>query len=286
MTSDVMPNIIINNKDFHMQISASLVLYHNDPEQYSLAIMSFLNGCDGHLYVMDNSLIPLRNSIFDHPRVHYIFSGTNLGFGKAHNRLIKLIGSTSDLHLLLNPDIVFDSDVLYKLAFYMSSNATVGAVMPRVSSVDGSLQRLSKLLPTPVDLIFRRFIPIGYIKDCINSRYEMYNLSQVKPTKVPSLSGCFLLVRTHLLQSLKGFDERYFMYMEDVDLVRRLGDISDTIYYPAVSVVHAYAKGSYRSNKLMLYHVCSAVLYFSKWGWLFDKVRYLRNQLAIKDMKN
>ncbi len=74
------------------------------------------------------------------------------------------------------------------------------------------------------------------------------------------------------------FDPRFFLYMEDVDLCRRIGAIAQTVYYPGVSVTHGYAKGSYKNRKLMLHHIRSAVRYFGKWGWVFDPGRRLLNR--------
>lgn len=267
-----------------MKLSASLVLFHNDPNQYGSAIRSYLNGCDGFLYVVDNSAAPLEHELFSHPRVRYVHAGENLGFGKAHNLAINL-ASTSDAHLLLNPDIEFEPHVLPELAAFLQSNPDVGALMPRINYPDGSLQRLCKLLPTPVDMIFRRFIPSEGIKAKINQRYEMYELPQDKPSCVPTLSGCFLLTRTRLLHTLGGFDERFFMYMEDVDLVRRIGDVARTVYLPSVQVAHAYAQGSYHDRKLLGYHMRSAALYFFKWGWFFDRTRKERNRAASAGLK-
>lgn len=268
-----------------MNLSASLVLFHNDPSQYGLAMRCFLEACDGILYVVDNSTAPLQHELFAHPRVRYVHAGENLGFGKAHNRAIAMAAGTSDAHLLLNPDISFEHQVLPELEQFLKANQGVGAVMPRVAYPDGSLQRLCKLLPTPVDLILRRFIPSESIKAKINQRYEMHGLPQDRPSRVPTLSGCFLLIRSDLLHRLGGFDERFFMYMEDVDLVRRLGDVAETVYLPSVEVVHAYAKGSYRSRKLLGYHLRSAVLYFFKWGWWLDRTRRERNREALGLMR-
>ena len=99
---------------------------------------------------------------------------------------------------------------------------------------------------------------------------------------VPNLSGCFLFVRSSLFLRLGGFDERYFMYLEDVDLVRRFGDISKTIYNPLIYIKHNYAKGSYRNSLLLKYHIISAILYFNKWGWFFDETRKNRNLKVLK----
>lgn len=268
-----------------MRISSSLVLFHNVPELYEQAILSFLDGCDGVLYVMDNSATPLEHDLFGHSRVRYIFNRANLGFGAAHNRAITAVGGDSDFHLILNPDISFGIDVIAHMVSVMHNNPGIGALMPRVIYPDGTLQRLCKLLPTPIDLILRRFIPIKSVQSGINRRYELHDLPQDRLVDVPTISGCFLLVRTELLFKLSGFDERYFMYLEDVDLVRRIGDVARVVYDPHVSVTHAYAKGSYRNKKLLAYHMASAVRYFTKWGWWFDPVRKKRNSAVLSYLR-
>lgn len=263
-----------------------MVLFHNAPEQFGEAVRSFLeSSVDGHLHVVDNSLQPLRHPLLEHPRVRHDHVGRNLGFGAGHNRAIAALDFKSDLHLVLNPDISFAPHVLPALEGIMRTDVSIGALMPRINYPDGELQRLTKLLPTPLDLILRRFIPSVMIRERINQRYELHGLAQDRASDIPSLSGCFLLVRTKLLKSLGGFDERYFMYMEDVDLVRRIGDHARTVYEPSVAIIHHYAKGSYRNPVLLRYHLRSALLYFAKWGWVFDVERSRRNRGALAAMR-
>lgn len=261
-----------------MRLSASLVLYNNDPEEFGVAIKSYLDGSDGRLIVIDNSPIPLSHATFADPRVEYLFAGANLGFGRGHNLALAHLEGRSDAHLLLNPDVEFGPEVMPILIAYLSAHPDVGAVMPSVRYRDGSLQRLCKLLPTPMDLLLRRFVPINMLRQRINNRYELHDLSQSEAGAVPSLSGCFLLVRTEALAAVGGFDERYFMYMEDVDLVRRIGDRWQTMYQPGVAVRHGYAKESYSNPHLRRAHMRSALAYFWKWGFVFDKTRRDRNR--------
>lgn len=267
-----------------MQLTASLVLYNNAPDQFGDAIRSFLEGSDGRLIVVDNSPAPLAHASFGDPRVSYIFAGENLGFGRGHNLALAKIGNGSDVHLFLNPDVAFGKEVLDCLLRHLELQPDVGAIMPRIQYPDGTLQRLCKLLPSPIDLFSRRFIPLKSVNRLINRRYELHALSQSEPSCVPSLSGCFLLVRTAAVREIGGFDARYFMYMEDVDLVRRIGDRWKTVYEPSVSVTHGYAKESYRNPSLRSAHVRSALAYFAKWGWIFDKGRRVRNRALLAEL--
>jgi GT2 family glycosyltransferase len=259
------------------KLTCSLVLYNNEPSIFESAIISFLNSCNGSIYIVDNSPKAIKSNLFNFPRVFYFHSPSNLGFGSAHNFAFSKALTDSDYHLIMNPDVSFESDVIEQLVCFMLNNSDVGVVMPRILYPDGKEQFLAKLLPTPFNLIIRRFIPIYFIRNYFDKKYELRDYDSRISYDIPSLSGCFLLCRTKLLKSAGGFDDNFFMYMEDVDLVRRLGDFSKTVFLPRVSIIHHYAKGSYRNLKLLKYHILSAILYFNKWGWIFDKVRISRN---------
>lgn len=268
-----------------MNISASLVLYNSPQAQFEACIRDFLaSPQSGRLYVADNSPSPLASPLFAGPRVSYRHMESNLGFGAAHNVCIAQACQDSDLHLLLNPDVRFGPDVLPALARAFVDDPRLVADMPQIRYPDGSLQRLCKLLPSPVDLLVRRFLPVAAWRERLNARYELHALPQDRPSDVPSLSGCFLLIRSAALREIRGFDERFFMYMEDVDLVRRLAQRGSIRYLPATHITHEYGKGSYRNRKLLGYHLRSAIRYFNKWGWLVDAQRGRANRACLRTL--
>jgi GT2 family glycosyltransferase len=82
------------------------------------------------------------------------------------------------------------------------------------------------------------------------------------------LSGCFMFARSSVLERLRGFDERFFMYLEDFDLARRARRLAVNLYYPGATVLHEHARGHSRSLRLLWAFGVSALRYFSKWGWL------------------
>lgn len=267
------------------KISSSLVIFNAKPDSYIPAINSFFNSVkDGFLVISDNSDKPLTHPLLNDFRIKYIFNGKNLGFGAAHNVAMRICYGSSDFHLILNPDIIFSHNVLNSLVFTLANQPHAGAVMPRIEYPNGSLQRLCKLLPTPAHLFVRRFLPLKFLQHYINAEYELVNLPQDVVSEVPTISGCFLLSKTSILERLGGFDERYFMYLEDVDLVRRIGVSSKILYDPCVFVVHSYAKGSYRKNRLLFYHIISSIRYFNKWGWLYDPYRAKLNKQTLKKL--
>ena len=114
----------------------------------------------------------------------------------------------------------------------MENNPDVGQLMPKVTHPDGEVQYLCKLLPTPYDLLVRRFIPIKKIKDLNNTKFELRFSEYDKITNVLYLSGCFMLLRVSALKEVGLFDEGYFMYPEDIDLTSRIHTKYKTIFYP------------------------------------------------------
>jgi GT2 family glycosyltransferase len=98
---------------------------------------------------------------------------------------------------------------------------------------------------------------------------------------VPYLSGCFMLLRTSALIDVGLFDERFFMYPEDVDLTRRIAARYETIFFPHVSVYHEHGAASRKSLKMFAVHFFNMVRYFNKWGWLVDPGRRELNRKTL-----
>lgn len=267
-----------------LQVSTSIVVYRNDPEQVAAAVRSVLSSpIRAVCTVVDNSPTPdLRQPVIE-SGAEYVFPGRNLGFGRGHNLAIQANRNRAEYCLIQNPDIHFSADVLPALCAYMNEHQDVGLVMPRILYPDGTEQRLCKRLPDPLDLITRRFFGRWgqtLFKARLN-RYELRHLDMNVAREVPALSGCFMFLRPFALEKAGYFDERFFMYMEDFDLCRRIGRDYKTIYFPHVSVNHEYARGSYRSLKLLRWHTLSAVRYFLKWGWFRDPEREALNQRTM-----
>jgi len=262
----------------------SIVVYCNPHSQIREAIASFLNTrLNVKLYVIDNSPDDGVGELCWDKRVVYVHNGRNLGFGAAHNVAMKASLGEANYRLVLNPDVYFESGVLEKLLDFVRGRPDIGVVMPKVLNPDGSTQHLCKRLPSPTDLIIRRFLP-GALKGLVKerlARYEFRDQDYGTVLSVPVLSGCFMLLNCAALSQVGVFDERYFMYMEDVDLCRRIREKFKTIYFPEVTIYHGYEKGSYRSFRLMVHHVVSAVRYFQKWGWISDEGRIAINQKAV-----
>ena len=273
-----------------MKLSASIVLYNTKVNDLKKVIDSyFAYQGEKQLFLVDNSPSDeLKNIVAMYPNkeIHYIFNNANMGYGKAHNIAIrKSIEQGQPYHIILNPDIIIEKDVLEKLANYMELHPEVGNIMPKIIYPDGELQYLCKLLPSPIDLIFRRFIPIKKWKDAINRKYELHSFEYDKIMNIPNLSGCFMFLRTEALKKVGLFDENIFMYLEDIDLNRRIFSKYKTIYYPDATVIHEHQKESYKNKKLLKVHIQSAIYYFNKYGWFFDKERTNINRNVLRELE-
>jgi GT2 family glycosyltransferase len=268
-----------------VQVSGSIVAYNENHAQIVLAARSFLSSpLRVRLTVVDNSATDdLRHEITE-AGAEYYFVGRNVGFGAGHNIAIRKHWLASEYHLILNPDVEFGAEVLETLYTFMQLNADIGLVMPQVLYPDGSVQDVCKLLPTPFDLLARRFGG-AMARTLFREKMDSYLLRGVDlsgPRVVPCVCGCFMLLRTTVFQTVGLFDERYFLYMEDFDLCRRIGEVSKTVFFPGVAIHHEYKKGSYKSSLLLSHYLRSAWKYFCKWGWFVDRTRDRLNERGVR----
>ncbi len=254
-------------------ITCSIVTYNTKKNELKLAIESFFNtNLNIKLYISDNSsnqeMLEYVEKLGYGEKIEYIHNGKNGGYGYGHNQIIKNIIGKSKYHLILNPDIYFKTGVLEELYKYMEQNREIGNIMPIVKYPNGEIQYLCKRNPTPKDLFLRKFCPFKSIIERNNYKYEMRATGYNKIMDVPILSGCFMFIRNEVFEKVGIFDERYFMYMEDFDLSRRIHEKYRTIFYPYVEIVHNHAKESYKNKKMAKIHIESTIKYFNKWGWI------------------
>jgi len=258
-----------------MILTATIVLFKNDIEILKKTINSFLStGIDKKLFLIDNSPTDILRKEFSSPEIEYKFIGQNLGFGTAHNYVLDKIRNKSLYHLVLNPDVTFNQNALIGLIKKLKENSHISIIAPKVNYPDGSHQFSCRRFPTFFDLVIRR---LGILKKLFSKKinfgeYRDKNLD--KPFYVEYASGCFQLFKTEDFLAINGFDERYFMYMEDIDICKKIKQTNKKIlYYPNELIVHNYEKGSSKNIKLFFYHVSSIFKYFYKWRMTNKKAK-------------
>ncbi len=181
--------------------------------------------------------------------IHTILNKTNVGFSRANNQGIKR--AAGEYVLLLNSDTELRLNTIQELLKYMDTYARVGAVTCRVDLPDGKIDpACHRGFPTPwaslsYFLGFEKLFP----KSEIFSQYHLGYKDMNSIHEIDSPVGAFFLSRRKILEDLKGLDEEYFMYGEDIDLSYRIKEAGwPIVYYPLVSILHR-KKQSGRSGK-------------------------------------
>lgn len=267
-------------------LNVSIVTYHTPAEELqrcldSLLISSFIH----HVYIVDNGEEE-RLKFFcaqqDDKRIIYI-AHPNTGYGAGHNVALRKSMAEDNVkyHLVINSDVYYDKGNLELVMEYMENHPNVGQVIPKVIYPDGRLQYACRLLPSPMDLFIRRFLP----KSWCDHRRQIYTLALTRydhEMNVPYHTGCFMFLRVEALRETGLFDERFFLYPEDIDLTRRIHRHWQTMFFPGATIVHDHHAASYKSFSMLWVHFVNMCRYFNKWGWVFDSERKMMNERLLK----
>lgn len=269
-------------------LSVSLVLYRNSVAWLRQTLISLVAAVDRlqqvvvdarvSLVIVDNSGHPpyraqveallARLETGDRVDVEYVCAPRNEGFAVGHNRAIE--ESTSRYHLVLNPDVNMDSEVLLLGYRYLESHRDAVLVSPRVIDPEGRQQFLCKAYPTVAVLLLRGFAPVALARrfSKVLDAYELRELCRRNEVvDIPLASGCFMLVRTDALRSAGGFCERFFLYFEDFDLSLRLKAHGRLMYLPAMHIVHHGGNASRKGLRHIRLFITSGIRFFNRNGW-------------------
>jgi GT2 family glycosyltransferase len=201
---------------------------------------------------------------------HFLTNRDNPGYGRAVNRLAVRLGALPPYLGVLNTDLVWQPGTFEQILSWLQAHPEVSLAVPQILDEAGSPQKLCKHHPTLLGLFSRRFLPEP-LKPRWLKRYDRWyvmadqDYSQV--FEVPYLSGCCMLMRSDAFRRAGGFDERYFLYLEDADLTRSLAREGRCVHLPVAGVVHGWGRGNYRNLALVAVNLASAWHYFRKWGW-------------------
>lgn len=186
----------------------------------------------------------------------------NWGFGRAHNLVLPLL--QSKYHAVVNPDIVLTSDALTEMADWMDAHPDVAITTPNLVFPDGRVQNIAKRRPAVLPLLARQ-LNWGFLKK-YEQHYLMLDEDLTKSIDVEFCSGSFFMMRTDVFEQIGGFDEKYFMYVEDADITQKALQKGRAVFLPQVTVTHAWHRAAHRQLKQFFWQVRSMLRYFRKWG--------------------
>jgi len=236
-----------------------------------------------NIYVIDNSPDDgLCEALPSKDKVKYIHNPSNPGYGAAHNIAInESLLHNIDFHLVLNADVIFDYRILEQIVSYADRYKNIGLIAPKMLYEDGLVQCSRKLLPTPINMFLRAFLPKPF-RTRIDDRFQLECFGHDRPLFVPYVSGAFMFLRTSVLHKIGVFDERFFMYPEDIDLSRRVAQYADVSFVPDFIITHKYGGATRKSLRMFVIHAFNMCRYFNKWGWIFDKGRRDLNKRTLQ----
>ena len=200
----------------------------------------------------------------------FLTNRDNPGYGRAVNRLVMRLGQLSPYIGVLNTDLSWQNGTFEQLLGWLQQHPQVSLAVPQIMDEVGTPQQLCKQHPTLLGLFSRRFLP-DRLKPNWLKRYDrwyvMSDHNYQEVFEVPYLSGCCMMIRSDAFHRAGGFDERYFLYLEDADITRSLAREGLCVHLPVAGVVHGWGRGNYRNLGLVAVNLASAWHYFRKWGW-------------------
>lgn len=191
-----------------------------------------------------------------------LINAENKGFAKACNQGAKL-SSSAEYLLFLNPDLKLKQGCIGKLVEMMNNHPEIGIIGARILNEDGSVQNSVRKFPNLLeffarDTILKYFTPYKRKKLAVKLK---------RPHPVNQVSGACMLIRKRLFEELDGFDERFFMFYEEVDLCKRCWDSGHSVYYfPYAEGIHTGGSSRHKDKaKVLLYSYRSRIEYVKKY---------------------
>ena len=260
-------------------ISISLVINFDSKKNIQNIISKFKQSeIESEIVLVDNG-DQYRDYLANDNRIKYIYNDNHIGYANAHNLSFKFFKKTHKYHLYSNVDLDIDynnkNDVLSILYKFMEKNKHCSIVGPKIISSDNQIYDSCKLLPNPMNLLFGKF------SKKLDYKIGDYSINLEKVSDdihIPFISGCFLFCRKKTLHEVNYMDGNLFLFMDDVDLCRRVGEKSKIFYCKEATIMHEHGRIHTQNIYLNYIAVRSIIYYFNKFGWFFDNVRSKLNK--------
>ena len=197
----------------------------------------------------------------DYPGVTVISNDKNLGFAAANNRAIEK--SDSKYILLLNSDCMVYKKSLDDLVDFMESRPDIGITGPKIVNSDGTIQLSCRRFPSLLNAAAHTILTDLFPGNPFSKKYKLADIGRDDPLKVDWVSGSCMIIRREALEDTGTLDERYFMYVEDLDICYRMWQKNWKVYYnPEAKIMHHIAGSSGRGKIKSSFRMQRSVFYF------------------------
>jgi N-acetylglucosaminyl-diphospho-decaprenol L-rhamnosyltransferase len=179
-----------------------------------------------------------EEAVARYPGTRLLRTGSNLGYGRAVNRAMATVAAGEEFVVVANPDVTWGPGSIDALLAAAARWPRAGTLGPLIRDPDGSVYPSARHLPRLIRGGMHAVVGFAWKA---NPWTQAYRQERVEPSERPVgwLSGSCLLVRRAAFDAVGGFDERYFMYMEDVDLGDRLSRAGWlNVYVPGAEILH------------------------------------------------
>ena len=259
-----------------LHLFVSIVVYELDKPvldrclqslQNSLAYGVLENNLSGwSLDIVDNGKNGESLDAYESENIRIIKNQANVGYGAAHNQTI--LHSTSEFHLILNPDVTMDRDYVSNSMELFTNNADVVLAGPSGVTSDGTEAHLCKRYPSLL-VLFIRGLQQEWIYPFFRQKlaqYEYHDLPHSETSDVELLSGCCMFARTQALKEVGGFDSNFFVYFEDFDLSLRMREVGRVVFFPTSNIIHYGGNSAAKGLHHVRLFAQSAIRFFQKHG--------------------
>lgn len=258
----------------------SIVLYRNSHEDLVKLVNAILRSKYLKNLVLVDNCAGYNKKITEigNTKLIYVDAEKNGGYGYGHNIALKLSISDPNVthHFVINSDIEFENQ-LFDLMYDRYANDELTAIVtPRVNGNDGLEQLTAKYIPTPYHLIKKRILYHFFKVDEVSFGLPHQYLARSK-VFAPYLSGCFMCINKRALQFEGLFDERFFMYPEDLDLTRRMFRNHYCLQDRDFVITHHFEGSSRKNLRMFIIHAVNMIKYFNKYGWIYDREAKMLN---------
>ena len=211
-------------------------------------------------------------------KIQFINNSKNVGFARANNQGAKI--ASGDFLLFINPDTVMIEDAIESMLDYIRSDSSIGILGPKVLNSDQTIQYSCRKFPTIWSGLFNRYSLTTRLFP--NNRYSrdylMLDYDHNSTRSVDWVSGCCMMMSKSTFNKANGFDENYFLFIEDVDICQVIKKRLRVVYFPNAKIYHKISSSNARSTPQMIIKRHQGMIYYNQ--------KYCKTNFVIQHIIN